>query len=129
MEMSHTQNDSHPHIYINDTERNHQGLTQHHDYELVSYHKPNATQDKESTNKHTNFDGGKYHGTVPKQREKAQPGKDRVECQSNEKLQTVHNDFKSSLEETSCVDANADLELLSHEEDTQVYFNAQEYNN
>ena len=49
MEMCHAQTDSHPHTYINDRERTNQGLTQRHDYELISYHKPNATQDEEST--------------------------------------------------------------------------------
>ena len=44
--------DSHRDTYINDRERTHQGLTQCHDCEIVSYHKPNATQDEESTNKH-----------------------------------------------------------------------------
>ena len=39
----------------------------------------------------------------------------------------MHNAVKSSLEETSCVDANADLELLKIY--TQVYISAQEYNN
>ena len=35
-----------------------QVLTQHHDYELASYHKPNTTKDEESTSKHANFDNG-----------------------------------------------------------------------
>ena len=75
-------------------------------------------QDEESTSKLVTFDDGKYYCggsvTVPEGGEKVQPGKHRVECKSNEKLQTVHDAFKSSLEETSAVDVNTDLELLEH---------------
>ena len=118
---SDAQTDSQPHTYSNATERTHQGSTQHHDYEPIRNYKRNATQDEESTSKPVTFDDGKYCGgavTVPKQEEKAQPGKHRVECKSNEKLQTVHDAFKSSLEETSHVDMNTDLELLDHEQYT-----------
>ena len=130
--MTDVQTDSHPHTYSNDTERTHQGSTQHHDYEPISNYKRNATQDEESTSKLVTFDDGKYCGgvvTVPKWREKAQPGKHRVECKSDKKLQTVHDAFKSSLEETLRVDVNADLELLDHEQHAQVYASAQEYSN
>jgi hypothetical protein len=80
MEKGHTsdaQTDSHLHTYSNDTERIHQGSTRHHDYESICYCKLSVTQDEESTSKQVNFDDGKYCGAaaVPKQREKAQPGK------------------------------------------------------
>ena len=77
---------------------------------------------------HANFDDGKHSGMVSKVRGKAQPGKDIVESTSNEILQTMHNASKSSPEEASCSDVNAYLELQSHEEDTEVYSNVQEYN-
>ena len=44
-------------------------------------------------------------------------------------MQTVHNAFKSSLEEILRVDANTGLELLDHEQHTQVYVSVQEYSN
>ena len=84
-------------------------------------------QDEDPTSKLVTFDDGKYCGgsaIVPKRGEKVQPGKHRVECKSNEKLQTMHDAFKSSLEETSHVDMNTDLELLDHEQHTQVYISA-----
>ena len=126
IEMSPTENENHPHTYVNEIEKTNQELAQYHVYEVV-YHKPSATQDENSTSMHANFDDGKHSGTVSKVRGKAQPGKDIVESTSNEMLQTMHNAFKSPLEEASCTDVNAYLELQSHEEDTEVHFNVQEY--
>ena len=90
IEMSPTENENHPHTYVNDIEKTSQGLAQCHVYEAV-YHKPSATRDENSTSMHANIDDGKHSGTVSRAREKAQPGKDIVESTSNEMLQTMHN--------------------------------------
>ena len=85
IEMSPTENENHPHTYVNEIERISQGLAQCHVYEAV-YHKPSATQDENSISMHANFDDGRHSGTVSKVRGKAQPGKDIVESTSNEML-------------------------------------------
>ena len=57
IEMSPTENENHPHTYVNKIEKTNQGLAQCHVYEAV-YHKPSATQDENSTSMHANFDDG-----------------------------------------------------------------------